>query len=264
MVRNALGSVLALAGATAAVWSPFRAWYDGRHGSAYRIDDLFSGISADKAAVAGSMLLPFAFAALVTLVALVLRSRALLVVAGLVVLGFTILWMVRQGQAAGHLTVDSSGNGLGQGVGIALGGGLLLLIAAALMPPRRRVGPESSGRVDVAGVDTRAPYEPSPERHPYGAPGARGHEPPAEDLHESPARHPHEPEPGHPRHEPGTEPGHPREPEPSPGRPQHEPEAGSANPHHGPEPRHPYAGPPPVNPYRQPGQGGPQPPPPRD
>ncbi|AYG82229.1 hypothetical protein DWB77_04399 [Streptomyces hundungensis] len=264
MVRNALGSVLALAGATAAVWSPFRAWYDGRHGSAYRIDDLFSGISADKAAVAGSMLLPFAFAALVTLVALVLRSRALLVVAGLVVLGFTILWMVRQGQAAGHLTVESSGNGLGQGVGIALGGGLLLLIAAALMPPRRRVGPESSGRVDVAGVDTRTPYEPSPERHPYGAPGAGGHEPPAEDLHEPPARHPHEPEPGHPRHEPET--GHPREPEPSPGRPQHEPEpeAGSANPHHGPEPRHPYAGPPPVNPYRQPGQGGPQPPPPRD
>ncbi|MFG3285352.1 hypothetical protein [Streptomyces sp. NPDC048111] len=138
MVRNVLGSILALIGATAAVWSPFRAWYDGRHGSAYRIDDLFSGISADKAQVAGSMLLPLAFAALLTLIGLVLRSRLLVAVAGLVVLGFTILWMVRQGQEAGHLTVDSSGKGLGQGVAMALGGGLVLLLASALMAGRRR------------------------------------------------------------------------------------------------------------------------------
>ncbi|MFG2721087.1 hypothetical protein ACGFW5_22740 [Streptomyces sp. NPDC048416] len=155
MVRNVIGSILALVGAAAAVWSPFRAWYDGRHGSAYRIDDLFSGISPDKAAVAGSLLLPFAFAALVTLVALVLRSRALVVVAAVVVLGFTVLWMVRQGQAAGSLTVDSSGKGMGQGVALALGGGLVMLLGAALMAGRR-VEP-SRTRSRVPAVD--APYE---------------------------------------------------------------------------------------------------------
>ncbi|MCT9093021.1 hypothetical protein N4G70_29750 [Streptomyces sp. ASQP_92] len=269
MVRNVLGSVLALAGATAAVWSPFRAWYDGRHGSTYRIDDLFSGISADKAVVAGSLLLPFAFAALVTLVGLVLRSRALLVVAGLVVLGFTILWMVRQGQAAGHLTVDSSGNGLGQGVGIALGGGLLLLIAAALTPPRRRAGPESAGRVDAATVG--APYEPSAERtpetpaerhHPYGAPGVGRHEPPVEDPHEAP---------GAGRREPGAEDPHRTTREAAPGDYERDAAPPREDPHEAPTrhsqeppPRHPYGGPPPVNPYRQPGEGGPQQPPRRD
>ncbi|MGW2791707.1 hypothetical protein ACWC9H_17480 [Streptomyces sp. NPDC001251] len=168
MARNVLGSILALIGATAAVWSPFRAWYDGRHGSTYRIDDLFSGVSADKAAVAGSVLLPLAFAALVTLVGLALRSRVLVAVAGLVVLGFTILWMVRQGQAAGSLTVDSSGKGLGQGVAMALGGGVLLLLAAALMSGRRRTVREPAGY----GV-------PSADAPRYGAPAERPPEPPA-------------------------------------------------------------------------------------
>ncbi|MEU9099664.1 hypothetical protein [Streptomyces sp. NPDC048361] len=186
MVRNVIGSVLALVGAAAAVWSPFRAWYDGRHGSAYRIDDLFSGISADKAEVAGSMLLPFAFAALVTLIAVVLRSRVLVVVAAVVVLGFTVLWMVRQGQAAGSLTIDSSGKGLGQGVALALGGGVVMLIGAALMagrrpaPARSRFGTptldERSARRDEPGYETRSRRdepvaEPGYEQPGYEQPG---------------------------------------------------------------------------------------------
>ncbi|MFE3182598.1 hypothetical protein ACFXKR_17275 [Streptomyces violascens] len=177
MVRNVLGSILALAGATAAVWSPFRAWYDGRHGSTYRIDDLFSGISATKAQVAGSILLPFAFAALVTLVGLVLRSRILVAVAGLITLGFAILWMVRQGQVTGSLSVDSSGNGLGQGVAMALGGGLALLLAAGLMPGRRAAEPEPRPRSDVPTPDTpyEAPYEP---RHALPADEQPPYEPP--------------------------------------------------------------------------------------
>lgn len=105
MIRNVIGSVLALIGATAAVWSPFRDWYDGRHGRDYRIQDLFNGISDTGAELLGSILLPFAFAALVTLIGLVLRSRLLVALAGVIVLGFTVLWMVRQGQAAGSLTV---------------------------------------------------------------------------------------------------------------------------------------------------------------
>ncbi|MFE9565669.1 hypothetical protein ACFYM0_31685 [Streptomyces sp. NPDC006487] len=80
MIRNVLGSILGLIGATAAVWSPFRAWYDGRHGRDYRIEELFSsaGITDDRAALLGSLLLPFLFAAVLALVAIVLRSRLLM------------------------------------------------------------------------------------------------------------------------------------------------------------------------------------------
>lgn len=136
MIRNVIGSILALIGATAAVWSPFRDWYDGRHGRDYRIQDLFNGISDAEAELLGSILLPFAFAALVTLIGLVLRSRLLVALSGVIVLGFTVLWMVRQGQAAGNLTVGGVGGGLGYGVAWAVGGGVLLLVAAAVMSGR--------------------------------------------------------------------------------------------------------------------------------
>ncbi|MFJ4909617.1 hypothetical protein ACIQCR_32020 [Streptomyces sp. NPDC093249] len=138
MVRNVIGSVLALAGATAAVWSPFRAWYDGRHGRDYAIGDLFSGITDGRPDVLASILLPFAFAALLTVFGVVLRSRALVAVAGLVVLGFTVLWMVRVGQAEGSLVISGDGRGLGQGVANALGGGVLLLVGALVMSGRSR------------------------------------------------------------------------------------------------------------------------------
>ncbi|MFI6471926.1 hypothetical protein ACIBL5_16970 [Streptomyces sp. NPDC050516] len=193
MVRNVLGSILALAGATAAVWSPFRAWYDGRHGSTYRIDDLFSGISATKAEVAGSILLPFAFAALVTLVGLVLRLRVLVAVAGLITLGFAILWMVRQAQAAGNLTVDSSGNGLGQGVAMALGGGLALLLAAGLMSGRRRAEPEPGPRSEAPVPTLDTPHE-RPYEAPYEAPYEPRHE-----QQQPPVEPPYGPPEGPPR-----------------------------------------------------------------
>ncbi|WP_443043971.1 hypothetical protein OG905_22875 [Streptomyces sp. NBC_00322] len=141
MIRNVIGSILALIGATAAVWSPFRDWYDGRHGRDYRIQDLFNGISDTEAELLGSLLLPFAFAALVTLIGLVLRSRLLVALSGVIVLGFSVLWMVRQGQAAGTLTVGGVGGGLGYGVAMAVGGGVLLLVAAVVMSGR--TSPES-------------------------------------------------------------------------------------------------------------------------
>ncbi|MCY0937734.1 hypothetical protein [Streptomyces sp. H34-S4] len=140
MIRNVLGSLMGLIGATAAVWSPFRAWYDGRHGRDYRIEELFTaaGITDDKAALLGSILLPFLFAAVLTLLAIVLRSRLLMAFAGVVVLGFAVLWMIRQGQAAGSLSVG--GDGLGDGLANAFGAGALLILAAAVMSgrPRRR------------------------------------------------------------------------------------------------------------------------------
>ncbi|WP_010475974.1 hypothetical protein [Streptomyces somaliensis] len=166
MIRNAIGAVLAAAGATAAVWSVFRAWYDGRPGRYVEIGDLFGGITSGRADPWTSLLLPMAFAALLTLVGLLLRSRPAVALAGVVVLGATVLWMVRQGQAAGSLTVGDGREGVGPGVGLALGGGLLLPLAAAVMAGRRRpgrrrrrgpapepVGPPYQGHQDHQGHD---------------------------------------------------------------------------------------------------------------
>ncbi|MFF1921917.1 hypothetical protein ACFVW8_15255 [Streptomyces sp. NPDC058221] len=138
MIRDVLGSIVALAGAAAAVLSPFRDWYDGRLGRHYRIGDLFTGVTGAHPGVFASILLPFLFAAAVTVVGVLLRSRLLVALAGVVVLGFTVLWMVRQGQAAGSLTVTGDGHGLQEGVAGALGGGVLLLLGAVLMSGRRK------------------------------------------------------------------------------------------------------------------------------
>ncbi|MCZ4100642.1 MULTISPECIES: hypothetical protein [Streptomyces] len=155
MIRNVFGSLIALIGAAAAVWSPFRAWYDGRHGSEIRIEDLFDGITTDRAAVMGSLFLPMLFATLITLLGILLRSRLLVAFSGVLVLGFTILWMVRQGLAAGSLT--AGGNGLGIGVANALGGGILLLIGAATMSGRHH---PHYGTPPPHPIDTVAPVEP--------------------------------------------------------------------------------------------------------
>ena len=84
MVRNVMGSLLALAGAAAAVWSPFRAWYDGRHGSDIRVNDLFTGVGVTDhdAALLGSLFLPMGFAALLTLLGVLVRSRLVVALAG--------------------------------------------------------------------------------------------------------------------------------------------------------------------------------------
>ncbi|MDV5146415.1 hypothetical protein R1T08_19985 [Streptomyces sp. SBC-4] len=176
MIRNVIGSVLALAGATAAVWSPFRAWYDGRHGRDYAIDELFTGITDAKAEVIGSILLPFAFAALLTVVGVVLRSRLLVALAGVVVLGFTVFWMVRVGQAEGSLVISGDGTGLGDGVANAFGGGVLLLLGALVMSGRTRMH-----RVEPM---DRADHEPPPTHPTLDGP------PPVDDITDGPRRHP--------------------------------------------------------------------------
>lgn len=138
MIRNVLGSIVALLGAAAAVLSPFRNWYDGRLGRYYEIDDLFTGITGAHPGVLGSILLPFLFAAVLAVVGVVLRFRPMVALAGVLVLGFTVLWMVRQGQAEESLTIAADGSGLQQGVAGAAGGGVLLLLGAALMSGRSR------------------------------------------------------------------------------------------------------------------------------
>ncbi|WP_372464075.1 hypothetical protein [Streptomyces pinistramenti] len=169
MVRNVIGSLIALIGAAAAVWSPFRPWYDGRHGRDVRIEDLFGGITTASAPLLASLLLPMAFAALLTLIGVALRARAVIAAASVVVLGFTILWMVRQGQASGSLTAGH--NGLGTGVAYALGGGVALLIGALAMrgrpsrydAPRHGRGRHRGGRYgDGRPPEAREPYPPEP------------------------------------------------------------------------------------------------------
>lgn len=166
MIRNILGSLVALAGAASAVLSPFRDWYDGRAGQDYRVRDLFGGITATESGVLVSILLPFLFAALLVIAGVVLRSRIAVALAGLVVLGFTILWMVRQGQAEGALTVGGGGAGLQVGVANALAGGVLMLIGALLMRGRG-AGARSQDRARAQ--REREPVE--PYAAPAGGPG---------------------------------------------------------------------------------------------
>lgn len=186
MIRNVLGSVLALAGAAAAVQSPFNSWYNHRLGRDYRVQDLFGGITGTSSAVMLSILLPFLFAALVTLAGVVLRSRWLVTAAGLIVLAFTVLWMVRQGLAAGSLSVGG-GTGLRYGVAEALGGGVLLLLGALLMSGRtggvrrRRAAdpypapaddrPDTWPPTREPGPSVQTSPGPEPEADPYTGPG---------------------------------------------------------------------------------------------
>ncbi|MET9610563.1 hypothetical protein ABZZ17_36725 [Streptomyces sp. NPDC006512] len=184
MIRNVLGSLMGLAGAAAALWSPFRAWYDGRQGRDYRVEELFSGsgITADRAALLGSLLLPFLCAAVLVLAAAVLRSRLLMAVAGILVLGFAVLWMVRQGQAVGSLSVGGDGQGLGDGVANAFGGGALILLGALVMRGRprrdRRPLPRDTGGPDAPTTWENRPVTPQtepwhPDERPEPRPGER-------------------------------------------------------------------------------------------
>ncbi|GAA2407995.1 hypothetical protein GCM10010433_03310 [Streptomyces pulveraceus] len=184
MIRYVLGSVLALIGAAAAVLSPFRDWYDGRLGRHYRIDELFTGITVGRPGALGSILLAFLFAALLTVVGVVLRSRLLVAFAGVVVLGSTVLWMVRQGQSTGSLAVAGDGSGLGWGVAEAAAGGALLLVGAAVMSGRRSArgahgrpyaapgseNPDTWPPTQEPGPSVQTSTLPEPEPEPYTGP----------------------------------------------------------------------------------------------
>lgn len=137
-IRNTIGLILAVIGAAAAIWAPFRSWYSGRLGHDFRVWELFTGagVTNSGAGLFASMFLPLLVGAVLTLLGVVFRSRLLVLVAGVITLGFAILWMVRQGQAQGGLTVTGGSGGLGSGVGLALVGGLLMLIGSAIMGGR--------------------------------------------------------------------------------------------------------------------------------
>jgi hypothetical protein len=168
MIRNVLGSAFALLGAAATVWSPFRAWYDGREGQDIRIADLFGGVTARNAALWESVFVTMLVAAVVAVLGVVLRSRLVIALGGLVATGFTTLWMIRQGQALGSLTAGGD-TGLGSGAALAFGGGMLMLLGACTL---RRRAPKRRAR-HAATPAEEEPYttgEPSPGgSHPYGS-----------------------------------------------------------------------------------------------
>lgn len=159
MVRNLLGILLALIAAGVAAWSPFRTWYGSRPGRDFQVSELFSssGITGAQAGLWTGMFAPMFGAAVFALFALLLLSRKLLVLTGLIVAGFTILWMVRQGQAEGTLTAGAGG--LGEGVGYALGAAVALLVAALVMRGRRPRGRRRKGRGRVDDGHTAAGSE---------------------------------------------------------------------------------------------------------
>ncbi|WP_209312984.1 hypothetical protein [Streptomyces lonarensis] len=136
MLRNVLGAVLAVLGAAIALVSPFRDWYAGRAGRDFRLQELFSsgGITDTRADLFAGIFLVMLAVAVLTVLGVVLRSRLLVALAGVVALGITVLWMVRQYQVADTLVVG--GDGMQWGAVGALVGGALLLIGSALMAGR--------------------------------------------------------------------------------------------------------------------------------
>ncbi|NUP46916.1 MAG: hypothetical protein HOW97_06310 [Catenulispora sp.] len=136
-MRNVVGGLLAVLGAAATLISPWQAWYNGRHGSTYKFWEVFgSGVTDSRSGIMDSVFLVFLVTAILTVAGVIVRSRLLVGVAGVIAFGFAILWMVRQGQAAGELTISSGNRGLGAGVAWALVGGLLMISGAVVMTGR--------------------------------------------------------------------------------------------------------------------------------
>ena len=157
-MRNVLGGLLVLIGAAATLVSPWQAWYNNRHGSTYKFYEVFgSGISPSGSGVMDSVFLVFLVMAVLAVAGVLLRSRALAGFAGVVAFGFTILWMVRQGQAAGELTITGTNSrGLGTGLGYAFGGGLLMVIGSLLMAGRPQRAPKAE-RAQATAADQGTP-----------------------------------------------------------------------------------------------------------
>lgn len=169
-IRNTIGLILAVVGAAAAIWAPFRNWYDGRLGHDFRVWELFTGagITDSGAGLFASMFLPLFVGALLTVLGVAFRSRLLVLIAGIVTLGFAVLWMVRQAQAQGSLTVTGDSDGLGSGVGLALIGGLLMLIGSAVMSGRERRAVRNARREQEQRGQDALDREEDAERHRTG------------------------------------------------------------------------------------------------
>ncbi|SFC20543.1 hypothetical protein [Streptomyces aidingensis] len=162
MVRNVLGAGMALAAAAALLISPFLDWFAGQPGRDIRLLDLFEtgDLGEPTAGLLTGLAVPMVVITVVAVVGVVLRSRLLVGLAGVLALGLTVLWMVRR-----YLVTDSlliGGEGVNAGALTALGAGVGLLLAAVVMAGRRQPA--------VAGRHARTAREPertAPEPEPY-------------------------------------------------------------------------------------------------
>jgi hypothetical protein len=176
ITRNLIGSLLALIAAAAAVYSTFVPWFNSRNGNDFRLEDLlWNGITTTSSGLWVSLFLPMLAAAILTLVGVVLRMRTLVMFAGLIVAGFTVLWLVREGLALGTLSVGETGV-INRGVAFALGSSLLLFLSAGLMAGRRKR--RAHGRAAPVGDDRvhSSAHIPLSDRGMAGARGRHGDE----------------------------------------------------------------------------------------
>jgi hypothetical protein len=177
ITRNLIGSLLALIAAAAAVYSTFVPWFGARNGNDFRLEDLlWNGITQTSSGLWVSLFLPMLVAAILTLVGVVLRWRTLVAFAGLIVAGFTVLWLVREGIALGTLSVGATGV-INRGVAFALGSSLLLFVSAGLMAGRRKRARAGYGA--AAGADGRvhsSAHMPLHDRDMAGTRGTHGDE----------------------------------------------------------------------------------------
>ncbi|MFC7219145.1 hypothetical protein ACFQLX_13355 [Streptomyces polyrhachis] len=145
-MRYGAGGLVVLLGAAIALYSPFRSWYNGRHGRYYSVDDLFGGISDTRAVLMESLFVPMLVVAVLALLGVLMRSRILTALSGLLVLATVVTWMVRVGQVSDGIRITTSGSGLGMGVLGALFGALAILAGTVLMGSRRAAGAQSTGK----------------------------------------------------------------------------------------------------------------------
>ncbi|UED85780.1 hypothetical protein [Streptomyces profundus] len=148
MVRNSIGAVLALIAAIVGIGSVFFNWYGGRDGRHYRWWDLFNGagVTGSNAALFAGLFLPMLVAAALAVAGILLRSRLLTALSGVAILGFTILWLVRQYNTTDSLLIGQGG--IKWAMLAALGSGLLMLYAASTMAGRHLAERHGHGRGD--------------------------------------------------------------------------------------------------------------------
>ncbi|UCM88641.1 hypothetical protein [Streptomyces marincola] len=128
--------MLAAIAAAAAIISVFFNWYGGREGQHIKWTSLSTGdgVTASEAGLFNGMFLPMLVAAALTAAGILLRSRLLMMLAGICALGFTALWLIRQYQVNDSLTVGVGG--ISWAVALPLAAGLTLLAVSGVMAGR--------------------------------------------------------------------------------------------------------------------------------
>jgi hypothetical protein len=133
-MRYMIGSLLALLGAAAAVYSPFRPWNAGTHGHDYGFTTLFDGFTGSKAALMASLFTPLLVAAILAVLGVLAQSRVLVFLGGLIALATVVLWLIQQSRTPGGLSSSS----LGSGIALSLGGAAAMLVGAAVLERRHQ------------------------------------------------------------------------------------------------------------------------------